>query len=583
MPASPPETFADWVVVAHLGDGGMARTFLVAKRMGSRVKLAALKTPLVAGHEAMFRDEASVLCSFEHPFIVRGIEFGRTPAGQLYLAMDYVDGAELRSLNDFSVKRGRLLTQNAVGYVGICIAKALDYCHHLYDCEESPEGVFRPVHVGAVHRDCTLANIFVASDGRVLLGDFGIAVFRGREENLTRVGFKANVGYLPPDLARICEKIDSQRSLSPDDMTMRDALYKDPSYDIYLLGESLYRLLHGRAPYPNTQARLRGERAEIRTDIEEAFGALIAGMLSPDPQARPNAPDIIDRLRRIFPDISRHQDELADIVQEFQATSAALPETPEYERVPLHKRLHVQRREQALRALRAEEESRQATKEYHSPDHTDPALLTWAPAPRIKPERKPKAPKLRWAIAALAITAVAGSALAIRTTRGPAPSSSQTPQREASDASTETSVAGSRMAAHDIQQALVGVESVTRNEPHVTGDPLTVAIPAPITSNSAPKAVETGEAGRKRSKKAPPSSPDLSCTLLIEDLVDYSNNNTRVDGNRAAPEKLAGRASIMVAAGRHRVEIHRDDRIDTKWVDVTRSSCPTVQFGPLER
>lgn len=577
MPVAPPETFADWVVVAHLGDGGMARTFLVAKRMGSRVKLAALKTPLVAGHETMFRDEASVLCSFEHPFIVGGIEFGRTPAGQLYLAMDYVDGAELRSLNEFSVKRGRLLTQHAVGYVGICIARALDYCHHLYDCEESPEGAFRPVHLAAVHRDCTLANIFVASDGRVLLGDFGIAIFRGREENLTRVGFKANVGYLPPDLARICEKIDSQHSLSPDDMAKRDALYKDPSYDIYLLGESLYRLLHGRAPYPNKQARLRGERAEIRTDIEEAFGALIADMLSPAPQARPPAGDIIDRLRRIFPDISRHQDELADIVQEFQAKSAALLESPEYEGVPLHKRLHVQRREQALRALRAEEESRQATKEYHSQDHTDPALLTWAPARRVKHKRK--TPQLGWVVATLAITAVAGAAFGISATWDARPTLSRTPQREVSEVTAEISAPARRVGAHDVQEPLVGVESV----PQRTDPASTVAIPTPIASKSPARAAETGEAGRKRLKKAEPISVDLSCTLLIEDLVDYSNNNTRVDGARAAPEKLAGRASALVATGRHRVEIHRDDRIDTKWVDVTQSSCPTVQFGPLER
>jgi serine/threonine protein kinase len=95
--------------------------------------------------------EAKVLGKLTHPNVVRVYDVG-SHEGEVYLAMEYVDGPTLREWQE-----GRKLDELLDAYV------------------EAAMGLAAAHDVGIVHRDFKPDNVFVANDGRVLVGDFGLA------------------------------------------------------------------------------------------------------------------------------------------------------------------------------------------------------------------------------------------------------------------------------------------------------------------------------------------------------------------------------------------------------------------------
>lgn len=139
----------------------------------------------------MFRGETKVTSGFTHPNIVQVYDYGEEQ-GQLYIAMEYVDG---RNLRQFIGRLGELKSSFPLEvscYIIEQSAQALHYAHEFKD-------KFSGKSLNIIHRDVSPQNILVSYDGAVKVIDFGIAKTETQAE-ATRAGvIKGKPSYLSPE------------------------------------------------------------------------------------------------------------------------------------------------------------------------------------------------------------------------------------------------------------------------------------------------------------------------------------------------------------------------------------------------
>ena len=210
-----PTDILNYRIVRHLGSGGMGSVYLAFNtNIDQQVAIKALR-PEVARNGALrarFKQEAEMLCSLDHPGIVKFLNYVETAEG-VFLIMEYVKGMTLE--NFISKKNGLIVESKA--YPLICeILDAFAYAHSK----------------GIVHRDIKPANIIIQDDGHIKIMDFGIAQIVS-EANVT--DSKAIMG--------------TPAYMSPEQIYGKDI---DARSDIYSIGVLIHNMLTGRAPYDST-------------------------------------------------------------------------------------------------------------------------------------------------------------------------------------------------------------------------------------------------------------------------------------------------------------------------------------------
>jgi serine/threonine-protein kinase len=212
MSAPRPDRFGPYRIEEVLGRGAMGVVYrAVDERDGRPAAVKTVAEELLAGDEAesvvdRFRREAEIGRRLRHPGIVRVFDHGET-AGLLYLAMELVEGRELKA---------------AAGAAPGPPAQAVRIARQLLDALGYAHSQ------GVVHRDVKLSNIFLRPDGQVKLMDFGIAHLAGSD--LTRTGdLLGSPSFMAPEQVR-GERVDART-------------------DLFAAGVVLYALLAGRRPF----------------------------------------------------------------------------------------------------------------------------------------------------------------------------------------------------------------------------------------------------------------------------------------------------------------------------------------------
>ncbi|MBI5537646.1 MAG: serine/threonine protein kinase [Deltaproteobacteria bacterium] len=194
LDAPAPQAFGEYQLTRRIAVGGMAEIF-EARRAAPDSPAVVIKIPLpqFADDEqflAMLRAEAQVCQALSHPNLVRLIEYGEVGA-QPYLALEFVDGMSLDELLAKLRREGARLPLPLGLYILEQLLEALAYVHEAKGADGQSLQI--------VHRDVTPHNVLLSRDGRVLLGDFGIARSNLRD-NRTRTGvIKGKLRYLAPE------------------------------------------------------------------------------------------------------------------------------------------------------------------------------------------------------------------------------------------------------------------------------------------------------------------------------------------------------------------------------------------------
>jgi serine/threonine protein kinase len=161
----------------------------------------------------MLFNEARAAQQLDHGAILQVFDAGEF-AGEPYVVMEYVP--EAVTLREHCSVDNLLVLEKAVEIIHTC-ARALEHAHRR----------------GIIHRDIKTSNILLTSDGRVKIGDFGIAKIDAAE------------------ITEILGTVGSPRFMSPEQFMERPLTRQT---DIYSLGAVLYELLAGR---PSRAARFR--------------------------------------------------------------------------------------------------------------------------------------------------------------------------------------------------------------------------------------------------------------------------------------------------------------------------------------
>jgi len=268
------QTIGRYQITEHLGRGGMAEVYKAYQPSLDRyVAIKVMHTFLADDKDFLirFEREAKVVATLRHPNIVQVHDFD-VQSGQYYMVMEYIDGVTLKSMLESMQERGEWVSLSDAALVILSVGSALKYAHDRK----------------MVHRDVKPANVMVASDGHVILTDFGIAKIM-TATNLTASG--AMVGtpsYMSPE----------QGMGTPG----------DERSDIYSLGVMLYQLVVGRLPYDadtplavvlkHINEPLPIPRA-IKPDLSEDVERVILKSLAKNPDDRyQNVGELIADLRR---------------------------------------------------------------------------------------------------------------------------------------------------------------------------------------------------------------------------------------------------------------------------------------------
>ncbi len=282
---------------AMLAEGGMGRVYRGTQLTLDRpvaIKVLKNKRGSDDGFRKRFMLEASVSARLHHPNIVVVHDYGESEAGELFMAMELLEGLPLNT----AVKRTGPFTPPEVREIGTQICRALRVAHA----------------VGLAHRDLKPANVFLLDtlspsqdepELQVKVVDFGLVKLFNDEA-------KPLAPALDGDLTGGDVMLGSPRYMSPEQILGGEV---DARTDIYSLGVLLFTVATGRPPFLGT-TRIEVLRQHLHANppslmeavqgtdwahhpVDPAIDAVIQRCMQKEPQDRyQSVDDVIRDLRQ---------------------------------------------------------------------------------------------------------------------------------------------------------------------------------------------------------------------------------------------------------------------------------------------
>ncbi len=248
-----------------IGSGGMGQVFLAEHAMLHRpTAIKLLRDSSQAAARERFHQEVQAASTLNHPNTVDIYDYGRTPEGVFYFAMEYVEGATLeqivRATGPLPPERVVFLLLQAAGSIGEAHSR------------------------GLVHRDIKPSNLMLCERGgnfdtlKVL--DFGLVRDISDEADSAAGDDEQGGGSLT----------GTPLYLAPE--TILDEHSFSPQSDVYALGATAYFLLAGHAPFQGpTLVDVLADHLSTAPSSpgseDEKLNELILASLAKDPSQRP--------------------------------------------------------------------------------------------------------------------------------------------------------------------------------------------------------------------------------------------------------------------------------------------------------
>jgi serine/threonine-protein kinase len=273
--------------------GGMAEIFR-AKTYDSRGQEHMVAIKRVLRHLSddddflqMLVDEAKIVSLLDHANIARVYEFVRV-GEDYFIAMEYVDGKDLRSILDRCRAEGLWLTIEDCAYVIMRVAEGLHAAH------EKCDGTGIPLNI--VHRDVSPSNVLISYQGQVKLCDFGIAkATLSRIQTRTGV-IKGKVKYMSPEQA-MGRPVDRRSDLFSAGTVLYETLTKQCPFQADNEMELIFRVRDAKYPRPTRY------NPEIPPALDRVLRKAMARAVSSRYQsALELAGDLREFLHRVAPD-----------------------------------------------------------------------------------------------------------------------------------------------------------------------------------------------------------------------------------------------------------------------------------------
>lgn len=256
--AEPGTRFGQYHLLERIGVGGMAEVWK-ARMTGVEgfQKTVAIKRILPHLTDSsdfvdMFVDEAKLAAQLNHANIIHIYDLGKM-GDDYYIAMEYVEGENLRRILERARERARSLPVGLALHVAARLASALDHAHKKRDFEDRD--------LGLVHRDVSPQNVLVGYEGTIKLCDFGIVKAVSKSSHTQRGALKGKLQYMSPEQAW-------GRTV-------------DGRSDIFSVGALLFEMLTGR--------RLFVGESEM-----EVLEAVRECRVVPPSELEPGVPEVVD-------------------------------------------------------------------------------------------------------------------------------------------------------------------------------------------------------------------------------------------------------------------------------------------------
>jgi eukaryotic-like serine/threonine-protein kinase len=256
-------------VLSRLAQGGMSTVYLATdRRLDRDVALKVMHPHLAMDNDFLDRlgREAKAAARLSHSHVVGVLDQGND-GRTAYLVMEYIKGHTLR---DVITDKGALTPRLALALIDPVV-----------------EGLGAAHEAGLIHRDLKPENVLIADDGRIKIGDFGLA--RAVTASTSTGALIGTVAYLAPEL--VLGKPADARS------------------DIYSVGIMLYEMLTGRQPfegdvpiqvaYQHVNSSVSAPSREV-PGLAEEIDELVLWCTANDPEQRPvNGNALLSELRHI--------------------------------------------------------------------------------------------------------------------------------------------------------------------------------------------------------------------------------------------------------------------------------------------
>ncbi|HEY0540012.1 MAG TPA: protein kinase [Actinoallomurus sp.] len=252
-----------------IGRGGMGVVWLATDEvLDRRVAVKEVTFPPGLAHEEQETlrrrtlREARTNARLNHPNVV-GVFDIVEDEDRPWIVMEYVPS---RSLAE-TVRADGPFTPRRTAEIGLQLLSGLRAAHS----------------AGVLHRDVKPSNVLLAENGRVVLGDFGIATAKGGSTVTSSGVLIGSPSYMAPERAR--------------------GHKAGPESDLWSLGATLYTAVEGRPPFDRDSA-VATLAALVMDEPDEPDRAgplwpMIRGLLQRDPGQRPTADAVADTLREI--------------------------------------------------------------------------------------------------------------------------------------------------------------------------------------------------------------------------------------------------------------------------------------------